>query len=143
MSQSHVVSLNFYDAALRHLGDANYLFADQRFANADQLYGQSAECALKAVMLALGMVMQDGKPQERKHAVHIDKLWSEFITFANGRNGTHYASAFLSNPFMDWSINQRYVKGSDILLGVVEAHQAGAEQAHSCLSQAILDGVVR
>ena len=46
---------DFRDAHLRHWQDAELLFEHQRWANADQLYGLSAECGLKAVMRALGM----------------------------------------------------------------------------------------
>jgi len=54
-------------------------------ANADHLFGLAAECALKAVMQALGMLSlrSDGVPADKKHKVHINDLWNEFITFAN------------------------------------------------------------
>jgi hypothetical protein len=46
---------DFADAHRRHWEDAELLFAHDRWANADQLYGFSAECGLKTVMQALGM----------------------------------------------------------------------------------------
>ena len=42
-------------ALQRHWEDAELLFSEKRLANADHLYGFSAECGLKAVMEALGM----------------------------------------------------------------------------------------
>ena len=46
---------DFLDAHRRHWCDAELLFNDSRWANADQMYGFSAECGLKAVMKGLGM----------------------------------------------------------------------------------------
>ena len=46
---------DFSDAHRRHWEDAELLHAYSRWANADQLYGFSAECGLKAVMQVLGM----------------------------------------------------------------------------------------
>ena len=57
--------LDFRDAAKRHWKDAEYLLEDERFAaNADHLFGMSAECALKAVMLSLGMQMVGNMPEK-------------------------------------------------------------------------------
>ena len=65
--------IDFCDAAQRHWEDAGYLLADARPANADQLFGLSAECALKAIMLALGMTLRaDGAPEKPQHRVHIN-----------------------------------------------------------------------
>ncbi len=46
---------DFLDAHHRHRADAELLFEHDRWANADRLYGFSAECSLKAVMTTLGM----------------------------------------------------------------------------------------
>lgn len=46
---------DFFDAHERHWGDGEILFNAQRWANADHLYGLSAECGMKAVMVGLGM----------------------------------------------------------------------------------------
>ena len=40
---------DFLDAHLRHWTDAELLYAAQRWANADHLYGISAECGLKGL----------------------------------------------------------------------------------------------
>ena len=52
---------DFHDAHLRHWQDAELLFRHDRWANADQLYGLSAECGLKAVMRLLEMPVGRGK----------------------------------------------------------------------------------
>ena len=51
---------DFVDSHRRHWQDAELLFDQSRWANADQLYGFSAECGLKAVMKALGMSCRTG-----------------------------------------------------------------------------------
>jgi len=58
--------VDFYDACKRHWNDAEHLFDQKRLANADHLFGLAAECALKAVMVALGMtLLPDGKPEKK------------------------------------------------------------------------------
>lgn len=99
---------DYADAAQRHWDDANFLMEGDRFPNADQLFGLSAECALKAIMLALGMEMKNNKPKDKKHG-HIDGLWDEFIGFTSSRDQTHYADSLdASNLFSTWSVHQRY-----------------------------------
>lgn len=135
---------DYGDAAERHWEDAEHLLADNRFANADHLFGLSAECALKSVMLRLGMALQvDGAPQERKHRVHIDRLWDEFVTFANNRNCAKYAAGISggSNPFCKWNVAQRYCHRSQITQVIVETHKRGAQTTRAVLNEAILDGV--
>lgn len=136
---------DYSDSANRHWNDGCYLYADNRLANADQLFGLSAECALKAVMLGLGMpVDHTGAPADRKHKIHIDKLWGEFITFANSRNGARYAAKIsgIQSPFDNWTIHQRYVHRNDIVQNTANNHKNGANVAMKILSSAILDGVV-
>jgi hypothetical protein len=136
---------DFRDAAERHWDDAACLFSDNRPANADHLFGLSAECALKAVMVGLRMaLLQDGAPQERQHRVHINELWDEFVNFAQGRGGSRYVVAItgVSNPFSDWDASQRYAHRTDISIGAVSNHKNGAEKTITILNLAILDGVV-
>ena len=136
---------DFRDAAGRHRDDAEHLLADHRFPNADHLFGVSAECSLKAVMLALGMTVRaDGAPTARQHRVHINDLWNEFGAFVGTRTGTTYQATIsaVTNPFTDWDVGQRYAHRAGIAEPRVQAHKAGAETAWGVLQQAILDGVV-
>ncbi|MFW5640671.1 MAG: SAM-dependent methyltransferase [Thermodesulfobacteriota bacterium] len=138
--------VDFRDAAERHWEDAEYLMADTRTANADHLYGLSAECALKAVMLALGMALRpDGAPDDRRHRVHINQLWNEFESFADSRNGACYASklADVPNPFMDWDVNQRYDQRTGITPAVAETHKQGARTTRQILDSAVLNGDIK
>jgi hypothetical protein len=135
--------VDFCDAAQRHWEDAGYLLADARLANADHLFGLSAECALKAIMLALGMTLRpDGAPADRQHRVHINQLWNEFVSFANARSGAHYASPLsgIPNPFMNWDVNQRYNNRADVTPGVVRDHHQAARTVKQVFDQAVLNG---
>ncbi len=133
---------DYMDAANRHRSDADLLYDAGRWPNADQLYGFAAECALKAVMKTLGMAVRpDGAPQKPRHRVHIDRLWDEFRTFANGSGGASYTKALTrDNPFANWSVEQRYHCTSSIAQTTVEDHKRGATAVFSVLSQARQDG---
>lgn len=134
---------DYYDAAQRHWDDANHLLSTARLPNADQLFGVAAECSLKAIMLKLGMPMKNDRPADNKRHGHINVLWDEFISFANGKGQAHYATALgTGNPFDKWNINQRYENGSVISLQRVTDHKNSAELARSGLVQAVVDGVV-
>lgn len=136
---------DFRDAAERHWGDAEYLFADTRLANADHLFGLAAECALKAVMQALGMALgSSGAPVDQQYRVHINRLWDEFVSFASGRSGGKYAAALIAsaNLFANWDVNQRYEHRSQFMQVDVQRHQQGAKHTMSVLQQAVIDGVV-
>lgn len=134
---------DYYDAAQRHWDDANHLLGNNRLPNADQLFGLSAECSLKAIMLPLGMPMKNGRPADSKKHGHINVLWDEFITFASGKGQAHYAAALgVTNPFSNWDVGQRYEHGSVISKQSVTDHKNSAEIAFGCLTQAVVDGVV-
>lgn len=136
---------DYRDAAERHWEDADYLSAGNRHANADHLFGFSAECALKAVMQGLGMSLRlDGTPMDRRHRVHINQLWNEFIGFAQGRTGARYTADIDAtfNPFDDWDVGQRYCHRADITEAMVEKHRSGTEKTKSALHAAVLDGMI-
>ena len=109
------MEIHFGEAAKRHWIDALFLRENKRLPNADQLFGFSAECALKAAMVSMGAPTKaEGDLSEKRHWQHIDALWAEFQAFAAGRRGSRVLSAlagFTVNPFLDWHASQRY--GSD------------------------------
>ena len=102
--------VNFADAHRRHWKDAEILNDSERLANADQLYGFSAECGIKAVMQGLGIrAKPSGDRRDRgRHRKHVQDLWPEFKTFAKGRKGQQYLRHLSGSPFGDWSHHQRY-----------------------------------
>jgi hypothetical protein len=137
------VSTAFEEAAQRHWDDAELLSDHHRWPNADHLYGFAAECALKAVMVGLGMQLgPTGKPP-KPYAVHIHQLWDQFLTFASGQGQARYAAMMQqSNPFSAWHESQRYWDSTTIGPADAQAHRAGAFQALGVLSQARQDGRV-
>ena len=94
---------DFTDAHRRHWEDAELLFDLAHWANADHLYGLSAECGLKAVMLSLGMnVDASGTPSEQRHRQHMPELWPVFEAFARKRGGGAYLALLPDGkPFDD------------------------------------------
>lgn len=137
------MSTDFRDAAKRHFEDAELLLTHECFANADHIFGLSAECALKTVMLALGMsVTPDGVPLDRGHKVHMPELWAAFQSFAGGRLASRYLEPLdKSNPFADWGIDQRYWRSASINSNAPQVHYEAAKQCHQSLQQLLLDGI--
>ena len=124
---------DFASAHIRHWEDAEFLFRAGRWANADQLYGLSAECGLKAVMVANRLpVVADGSPRDKKYRKHINTLWDEFPAFVQDRQTgqpLHHLSR--SNPFASWSIDNRYANGVHFNEQSVDPHQAAARQVRN------------
>ena len=133
-----VYPADFFDAHRRHWKDAELLFGHNRWANADQLYGLSAECGLKAVMKTLGMpVDRTGTPTMQKHRVHVQDLWPIFVRFAGGRNGAWYLSLLPSgSPFVDWSHHDRYANRSHFQKIHVKSHREAARKIRAMIQHA-------
>ena len=118
---------DYADAHRRHWEDAEVLLAHDRWANADQLYGLSAECGLKAVMQFLGMHVDDRGPIDQKYRKHVQELWPAFVTFAQNRNGARFLSKLpAGTPFDDWSHHNRYADRRHFHRANVEPHREAA-----------------
>lgn len=119
---------DFKDAQRRHWQDAELLFSNNRWANADHLYGFSAECGLKAVMQSLGMTVDgSGNPQERRYRKHANEVWSIFKAFASGRRGYWFLSKLPQGaPFYNWSVQDRYAHQQSIGMNEAESHRGAA-----------------
>lgn len=128
---------DFPDAHARHWQDAELLAQAGRWANADQLYGYSAECGLKAVMVANGMPVagQTGSPTKRRHRQHIQRLWGTFRSFVEGRPTASLLRHLpQSNPFAQWSQDNRYAAGHHFSAATVTPHREAARQVRQfCL----------
>ena len=133
---------DFADAHRRHWEDAELLFEHHRWGNADQLYGLSAECGLKALMVKLGMAVHpDDKPMEAKYRRHLPSLWSVFRTFMAGRGGEWYLARLPSGePFRGWSIHDRYASSRHFSQPVAAAHQSAARALRILIHLAALHG---
>lgn len=135
---------DFVDAHGRHWKDAELLFGVGRFSNADQLYGFSAECGLKAVMKGLGMpVDSTGSPKEQRHRKHVQDLWPEFHAFAQRQSGTRYSRHLSSqNPFSNWSHHDRYAHRGYANQKGVGQHRDAARKIRRVAQQAQQDGIL-
>ena len=133
---------DFVDAHRRHWKDGELLFDNERWANADQLYGFSAECGLKAAMKDLGMpVNEEGRPVQAEHLEHVQRLWPVFRDFADGRSGRKYVRQLPhKNPFADWSHHNRYASRVHFGRENVTPHRDAARTVRDMVQSAEQDG---
>ena len=125
---------DYADAHDRHWTDAERLFACPAWANADHLYGLSAECGLKAVLESEGQIIDS----LYKH--HVDRLWPAFVSFAQGRTGaTHLSMLPPATPFHDWRVGQRYAHHKNFGQAYVEPHR-NAARAVRAMFQLVTQG---
>lgn len=139
---------NFDEAATRAFEDACSLHdaagptpAPARLGIPDHLFGLAAECALKAILHGLGqLTLVPGKrPLPKRLAVHVDALWSEYVSQVSGR-GAYIVQA--TNPFTDWAVGHRYEEHALFSVARLQAHRDGALEAMLVLEVARVDGVV-
>ena len=134
---------DFRAAHRRHWDDAGLLFDNCRWPNADQLYGFSAECGLKAIMVGEEMmsIADTGKPK-RKFRKHIDIFWQVFCDHMGDRREDHMGGrrewAYLrqlpgGEPFANWSTNDRYASGECFDENRVKRHREATWQIANML----------
>ena len=136
---------DFLDAHNRHLNDAETLFTNNRWANADHLYGLATECGLKRLMLALGMPFNEDedKPVRDKDRKHADVIWRRYETYRSGHpQGTGYALPSTSNPFLNWDVSQRYANQSHFDQARTEPHRNATRQVKALISKAQREGLL-
>lgn len=125
---------DFPNAHVRHWRDAEYLFLAGRWANADQLYGLSAECGLKAVMVADGLPVDAlGSPRDGNYRQHVDTLWDTFRAFVQGRRTGNLLHHHLpqSNPFKSWRVANRYADDVHFDQTTVASHRTAARRVRN------------
>ncbi len=135
---------DFLDAHQRHWDDAERLFLAQRWANADHLYGMSAECGLKRLMTAFGMPYDSSKdrPGEEKDRRHANGIWDRFETYRSGHlQGVNY-TLNSANPFQHWDVSQRYARQTEFDQARAQGHQAGAKIVCILIKKAQREGVI-
>ena len=125
---------DYADAHFRHWEDAELLFDNGRWPNADQLYGLSAECGLKKMLEIMDVPIGDD------YRVHVDRLWGKFRYEVEARGETRYAVE--GDPFSDWSIGERYARGDHVDRRKAERHREGAERVLRRMEEARTDGVL-
>ena len=134
---------DFLDAHMRHWTDAELLYAAKRWANADHLYGISAECGLKGLTETFKNGPLAGK--ERRHIMEANKpetAWDVFETYRSGHaQGTKFLLPSI-NPFNDWDVGQRYANQNHFNQARVDAHRLGAEQVGALVKRADAEGLL-
>ena len=136
------MNLDFLDAHERHRGDAELLKDGNRLANADHLFGISAECGLKCLMIQFGMPMDTDKPKDRKDRVHVNEIWIRFEAYRSGHlQGINYALPTV-NPFLDWDVNQRYAHRNNFDSTRLANHRTGTELVRVLIAKAKRDGLL-
>ncbi|MFP5231259.1 MAG: SAM-dependent methyltransferase [Acidobacteriota bacterium] len=132
---------DFMDAFERHWEDAELLLADQRYANADHLYGMSAECGLKSLMICFGMPVISGVPKRRDRR-HANEIWTRFEAYRSGhRHGVGYVLP--PNPFGNWDVDQRYAPRSGFNEANTRMHQEGASVVKGLIEKARKEGILQ
>ena len=126
---------DYADAHFRHWEDAKILFDNDRWPNADQLYGLSAECGLKKVLeRKFGVKIKD------EYRDHVNKLWGEYCSVVEATSEARYAVE--GEPFSDWSIGQRYAHSCHVGKEKAQRHREGAEQVVDIMKKAKEDGIL-
>lgn len=134
---------DFLDAHKRHWDDAESLFSAGRYANADHLYGISAECGLKSLMVKFGMkVDETGTPTVDKDKKHIDKIWGRFGSCRSGKVEAVGYELPTDNPFDDWNASDRYAHQSNFSQTGVQPHRAGALAVSQLIKKAQREGLL-
>lgn len=133
---------DFRDAHERHWEDAELLFEQSRWANADHLYGLAAECGLKRLMIAFGMeVDDDGVPTSRDDRVHANQVWDRYETYRSGHGSATYILPN-TNPFADWHIGQRYAHRHPFDQSRAQRHRNGADTVRNLIKTAVREGLL-
>ena len=129
---------NYGEAARRHFADAKLLGDGARVDNADQLYGVAAECALKGVMVCLGLPVDSSGSVARPYRTHNPQAWRQYATFAANRVSNRYPIS--GDPFADWDVNQRYDSTGSVDSAAYMRHRDAAKSAVRLIDQVRLDG---
>jgi hypothetical protein len=138
------MNADFFNSHDRHRLDADLLFNEQRWANADHLYGMAAECGLKRIMQAFGMPVNQatGSPSKFDDRKHVDMIWERFETYRSGhQSAAGYVLPQIS-PFDDWRAEQRYAHEQNFDKARAQAHQVGAQLVFGLVKKAQLDGII-
>ena len=135
------MSIDFYDAFIRHDADAKLLLKKGRWANADHHYGLAAECALKALLLKQGIPSSNGDidRQYQHYKKHINDLWDNYQLFMQTR--IDYALPD-NNTFQDWDISQRYAPVKEITEEATRKHAEAVATVKQVIRKALFDGVL-
>jgi len=126
---------DFKNAAKKHFKDAELLFGKERFDNADHLFGVSAECAIKALLIHFGVGTDRHTGDIHGYRQHVNELWPRASLYFSGRTGARFASYFSqpSRPFDNWRVKDRYEAEGAIRRETVDNHRKEAKRINSMM----------
>lgn len=138
------MNTDFIDAMDRHWQDAELLYGNERWANADHLYGFAVESGLKGLMLKFGMEFNSDKdrPTKREDQVHAEGVWARYESY---RSGHHKGADYLipaENPFDNWKASDRYASQNEFSPDYTKPHRHGAELVRKLVKKAKLEGLL-
>jgi HEPN domain-containing protein len=118
----------FRESAERHWRDAELLQNEGRRANANQLFGFAAECAIKTALCQLPGCAQDGE-LGKYYRAHINELWDKVhLQGIQKRFSALIAILRHGNQFHDWSIDHRYSPEGTVSEEASERHRKFAKR---------------
>jgi hypothetical protein len=137
------MTIDFQDACKRHIADATFLYEDERWANADHLFGFAAECGMKCLMQAFGMpVDSTGDIEKREDRKHVSVLLTQYEDYRSGSLfGPQYPVARHAN-FSNWDVGQRYEPAANFAKSHVAPHKEAAEEIEHLVNKALLQGIL-
>ena len=114
-------------AAARHFRDAVLLQGRRRVANADQLFGFAAECAIKRALVELPGFLAGGRLAPAYHK-HVNHLWDSVQLQGIQRRypGLVVLLKGSRRPFDDWSADQRYGPDDVVTDEALDSHRRAA-----------------
>ncbi len=141
-------SVQYVQAAQRHMRDADALRALARLPGAGQLFGFGAECGLKALLIACG-VMPDAKGEIPRGTFrqHVPILGNNIVAHGHLIPDGVLANQYLAplvhvSKFNDWSTDHRYWKDSAVPTASVEGWRTAAMEILEMVDRAKQAGVV-
>jgi hypothetical protein len=104
---------NYTHAARRLVGDAFALWSHGTRESAAHLAGLAAECALKSILIGLGVIAPAADGQvPQAYRTHVDRAWGQFQMALQGRRGAAYLAMLptsVMTAFDGWRVNHRYI----------------------------------
>ena len=140
-------TVDYRRAASRHHRDGDLLMANGRHANAGQLYGFTAECGIKWLLILKGYPSDpmtgeivEKKKKFRAHVHELVKNINMLNTFLEGRGAAKYLAMIPSlGNFSDWKTDHRYYSDSALPPSLTNWQRA-AHEIMQMLNEAFLDG---
>lgn len=136
--------VDFHHSSIRHFRDAEFLYNGARIPNAGQLYGISAECGLKALLVSFGLQTDTNGDLLKgdKYTKHIEGICNNVAFFSTDRAFQSYISLMPSlGGFRDWTVNHRYYSDVSIPASTSQWRKAATE-VRTMIQTAFINGIL-